>query len=259
MEHNENTNNENIYDDFEENPDGFAILKQLIDTEETQYIPYYSYNNNFMIRTNLDDNRRLDRINTNINIDELSIAIQNTLNWLYKNIWTNFEIHGDLTDNNIIYQNNNIYIIDWIQTATIFRPSLCTLWFILADIVDFLNTFYTKFPQLLLLSEINMEDFNVWYNLIKTQEDNMKTHGTNKKQCKSNFITHNETINLFFDFLLRKYGIYMYNIEELNTTIKNGGNNSRYTKNKKIKTKKIRKQKIRKIRNKKTKNKKNKK
>jgi len=242
MEYNEN-NNENIYDDFEDNLDGFTILKTLIDTEQTQHIPYYSYNNNFMIRTNLDNNRRLDRIDTNINIEELSIAIQNALSWLYKNIWTNFAIHGDLTDNNIVYQNNNIYFIDWIQTASIYSPSLCTLWFILADIVDFLNTFYTNFPQLLLSTEISMENFDVWYNLIKKQEDYMKIYGTDKTQCRSIFITNNKTINHFFNFLLQNYGIDMYIIEELNTTAKKGGRNNknRKTKIKLRKNKKYRK------------------
>lgn len=204
-------------DNFNNNPEGFTIIKYLIDKNQTKHIPYYSYDEtDYNIeRTILNNDRRLDSIvANNIDINEIKHNINEAIQWLYNNLWVNYAIHGDLTSNNIIYQNRNIYFIDWNETSSIYNSSVCTIWFILADIIDFLNSFYEIFPEL--LTEVTMDEFNNWYNLIKNQEDNMKTNGTDENLCKQEFNTNIEALSVLFRFLLTNYNIDMNKILELN-------------------------------------------
>jgi len=232
----EHSNIENEIDNFNDNPEGFNILTYLIDNNQTKHIPYYSYNNNDynVERITLNNERRLNSIVTNsIDINEIKINMYDSIQWLYNNLWVNYAIHGDLTSDNIIYQDGNIYFIDWVETSSIYNSNVCTIWFILADIIDFLNSFYDIFPEL--LTEVTKDEFNKWYNLIKNQEDYMKTNDLDENHCKQEFNTNIETLSVLFRFLLTNYDIDMNKILDLNdmTLIRIGGKKRTKTRRKK--------------------------
>ncbi len=221
------------FDNFQDNEQGFIILKHLIDTRRNQHIPYQSYNNTFMNRIHLDDRNRLDVINlNNINVNQLAGAMATAMRWLYSELWKKFAVHGDLTTNNIIYQNNTVFFIDWVDTSNIYKPGICTFWYILADVIDFVNSFRTRIPQIF---TVNSQTFDIWYNVIKMQEDYMKDNGDNAAQCQQAIMSNMTVLKQFFDFLSNYYNINMRDIFQANMV--SGGKKRKQKKTKRYKKK----------------------
>ena len=134
-------------DNLSEDLSLFEILKKLIDInnqyppEKQQFICYNNYNieTNTVYGIKLNDDNRLDRLDTSENMNKLFLT---GIKWLNDNLWKNFIIHGDLTDNNIIIQDSKIYFIDWVDTAKNIPPNYCGFIYILIDIIDYINDFY---------------------------------------------------------------------------------------------------------------------
>ena len=192
-------------ENFSDSDDTFKILKMLIDTGQAQHIPYYSYFGTTVSRYNLDDTNRM----LYISLDKIRITLPRTIietfKWLYTNLWRNFIIHGDLTDTNIIYQNENLYLIDWKDRATILTPDVCSLWYIFVDMIDFLNVFFVKFPRLPFFSNIDRSQFDMWHSLIKGQEllmeDSTDVAINKSQQCKKAIMDNLESLVSFLKFV----------------------------------------------------------
>lgn len=215
-DHNNMTEDGLIIEDLTDDLDVFRVLQFLINNNYTDYIPYRSYNIDgnklFVHRINLDNNSRLILNNmTNIPYRNIHKLIYRELQWLNNVLWKNYIIHGDLTNDNIIYQNDKFYFIDW-EHASIVNNTSCGLFYIFADIIDFLNVFFIKFNSDFINSyQITETDFNKYYNLIKTQESIMKNH-ENNKQCNEVFNTNFEVLSNFALFIKYWFGIDYTNL-----------------------------------------------
>ena len=215
-------------DNFLENHQGYKIIVSLIDNKQNIHIPYYKYNcgDTFITRVNLDDSKRMDRITLDsICKENLKKEVIDTLVWLYKNLWINFYTHGDLTNNNLIYQNNKLYIIDWIDRSSILPKNPCSIWYIFADIIDFINVFH----------EINIIDkhdnFGKWHDVIKEQELKMiDNENINIESCSKLINKNKDELSLFFNYL-RDISCSQINIYDLlkimhSDKLKGGKNNT---------------------------------
>lgn len=189
-----NTNPLLISEDLRNNPTVFKILKYLIDNYKTEYIPYRAYREPFVYRIELENENRMDHIDMQkIKILSLPQLIKQEMQWLYTVLWSQNIIHGDLTNNNIIYQDERFYFIDW-ELSDVVPGNVCGMWYIFADMIDFLNVFYQLLPEMFAsVYKVTKADFDNYYNIIKNQESLMKDNHANVVQCiqvlKDNIIT----------------------------------------------------------------------
>jgi hypothetical protein len=90
-----------------------------------------------------------------------NVVIKNTLLWLKKYMWehsTNPFVHGDLTDDNIVYNSPNLWIIDYEPGLTKRNPfgvDIFTRFIyyfnILIDLCDFGNSIIQKIKELIMI------------------------------------------------------------------------------------------------------------
>jgi len=199
-----------ISEDLRDNPTVFRILKYLIDNGKTEYIPYRAYREPFVYRIELDNANRMDHIDiTKLPIMRIPPLISQQIQWLYTVLWSKNIVHGDLTNNNIIYNDGKFYFIDW-ELSDVVPGNMCGLWYIFADMIDFLNVFYQLFPNMIIsLYNVSNEEFNAYYNVIKTQENNMKYNDSNLIQCIQAFKDNMRILESFVVFIRRVSGIDM--------------------------------------------------
>jgi hypothetical protein len=118
----------------------------------------------------LDDNNRFSSLpKSNNNIEYWNNVFYRTIGWLSGYIWDNYVAHGDLSDNNLIYDDSidGVYIIDWhdtmltshyISSRTNYLPDISLPIYdidtssgailyltILIDICDLIQSFSTRF------------------------------------------------------------------------------------------------------------------
>jgi hypothetical protein len=217
------------------NKDAYSLILEIIKNEKDNYIPYHKTKdlhetktkdlhetNTIMIRKLSDEQRFNNSKNPNFTIenttDDLNTILQNGLYWLYDNIWKRNYIHGDLTSDNIILIKNQLYFIDWQDTTHHFHSEddecLITI-FILADIVDYLNSFYTSFDTFFTES-IQILDFNDYYNIIKNIEYDIKAieddeddelNNKTKQKCNNEYKFNKQKIDKFIELIKDKFNI----------------------------------------------------
>ena len=191
-------------EDFSEYKSVYLLFSKLIKNQKNQYIPYFSLQpNKVIIRKNLPDNQRFDSQSFTTDQTNINTILQNGIDWLYKNIWKENYIHGDLTSNNLILLKNQLYFIDWKGTTEHFDSKykcLITI-FILSDIVDYLNSFYNRFPTL-----VQIPNFNIYYNIIKDIEYEIKL---NTPRCESLYVINENNITDFIFIINKMYHIPM--------------------------------------------------
>jgi serine/threonine-protein kinase RIO1 len=193
-------------ENFSEYNSVYLLFSKLIKNQKNQYIPYFSLQpNKVIIRKNLPDNQRFDSqlFTTDNTVKDINTILQNGINWLYQNVWKENYIHGDLTSNNLILLKKQLYFIDWKGTTEQFNSKykcLITI-FILSDIVDYLNSFYERFPIL-----VQIPDFNDYYNIIKNIEYEIKSNPFN---CHDLYIINQNKITDFIFIINKMYHIPM--------------------------------------------------
>ena len=115
-----------------------------------------------------------------------------------------------LTNTNIIYQDNKFYFIDWEMTRVI-KKNICGIWYIFADIIDFLNVFFIMFgTNLPLFYNISKAEFDSYYNIIKNQETIIDEN--NLSQCHQAFNDNIQILSQFVAFVKRRTGIDYSNL-----------------------------------------------
>jgi hypothetical protein len=208
-------------EDLSDDPIVFNILKTLIDREQTEFIPYRAYQAPYVYRIELDNTKRMDHLDlSTVSVMAIPPLIRREMNWLYSELWSKSAIHGDLTNNNIIYQDGVFYFIDW-EMANIVQNNICGLWYIFADIIDFLNVFYVKLPAMFTrLYGISPQEFSTWYNIIKTQESIMKDT-ENPHQCSEVFMSNMGNLVNFVAFVKKISGLDFVNV--INTLMAQAG------------------------------------
>jgi tRNA A-37 threonylcarbamoyl transferase component Bud32 len=193
-----------IYEDLSDSPMVFSILKYLIDNHQIEYIPYRYYKEPFVYRIELEDANRMDApdILQKIRVMTIPSLILQEFQWLYTVLWSKNIIHGDLTNNNIIYQDGKFYFIDW-ELTNIVKGNMCGLWYIFADMIDFLNVYYKLLPGMYRTTyNTSKEEFDSYYNMIKGQEEIMKDN-ENINQCVQTFQINMPILQNFIAFIKR--------------------------------------------------------
>jgi Ser/Thr protein kinase RdoA (MazF antagonist) len=208
-------------EDLSDDPMVFNILKTLIDRGQTEFIPYRAYQAPYVYRIELDNTKRMDHLDlSTVSVMAILPLIRREMNWLYSELWSKSAIHGDLTNNNIIYQDGVFYFIDW-EMANIVQNNICGLWYIFADIIDFLNVFYVKLPAMFeSVYKISPKEFTLWYNIIKTQENLMKDN-ENPHQCNQAFMSNMDNLVNFVAFVKKISGLDLVNV--INTLMAQAG------------------------------------
>lgn len=233
-----NTNPLLISEDLKSNPIVFRIVKYLIDNNKTEYIPYRAYREPFVYRIELENENRMDHIDMQkIRVLDLPQLIKQEMQWLYKVLWSQNIIHGDLTNNNIIYQDGKFYFIDW-ELSDIVPGNVCGLWYIFTDMIDFLNVFYQLLPEMFEnVYKVSKTDFDTYYNIIKNQESFMKDNDATLAQCIEAFKNNVRTLETFVAFIRRATDIELTHV--INNLIRIYGiGGKRRVKKQKNKTKK---------------------
>lgn len=197
-----------ISEDLRDSPTVFNIIKYLIDNRETQYIPYRAYSKPFVYRIELQNGNRMDApdILQKLRIFTLPGLIEQEFQWLYIGLWSRFIVHGDLTNNNIVYQDGILYFIDW-ELSNVVQGNMCGLWYVFADMIDYLNVFYQILPGMYQTRyKTSREEFETYYNIIKGQEEIMK-YNENIDQCVQSFQKNIQILQGFSAFIKRVSGI----------------------------------------------------
>jgi serine/threonine-protein kinase RIO1 len=178
------------------------LISRIIKKKQNNYIPYINClrQRQSIIRNILTDEQRFDSHTFTNTATNINYILRNGLHWLYDNVWRHDYIHGDLTSNNLILIQNQLYFIDWIDTTHHFNPNnkcLITI-FILADIVDYLNSFYKRFPEL-----TKIPNFDSYFDIIKNMESDIKDIGIESNDANKECITkyHLEKKNIVFCFI----------------------------------------------------------
>jgi len=142
------------------------FIKKLINRKNYNHIPFRLYNDTIerFLSEELDDTNRLDnfdrfgkygkKIVSDYDRGECKKYLDNLVKWLFDEIWKNFCIHGDLTQNNLIvdFNKQTVYIIDW-ENMLIFNldqtnniQKKCAFYlYILIDFYDVINSFSESF------------------------------------------------------------------------------------------------------------------
>jgi|694.fasta_scaffold78580_5 dTDP-glucose pyrophosphorylase len=153
----------------------FIFLKKC---HEFYYEKTYSRINLFYEKNNLSDS--YDVIN-NVKTPKISHLI-NSINWKQMSMGIPVKFHGDLHLENILYQNNKFYLLDWREDF--------------AGLTDYGDIYYD-------LAKIN-HGFIIDHNVIKKKKYNIKFINNNK--MRFNYLQSNQNIickEIFYNFLKR--------------------------------------------------------
>jgi hypothetical protein len=165
---NNNVNYELIYEDKNEySEESFNIIKKIIDNTPPSNIlinlfPFVSYNDTYIISRKLNNDYRITSPTNKLNellFDKDGIIsiqnkkwlmnkIKNVVKWINEFIWNQSFIHGDLTDNNFIFDyeiTQEFIIIDWAETMNYIPNNEQFILSCLIDMYDILNTFKKHF------------------------------------------------------------------------------------------------------------------
>lgn len=120
----------------------FLHIYHILQSKYTLFLSYTQINSYEieLISKKMNDNNRFDSLGEGFLIGkkrETKKLIHDFIHWINKNCWEKRIIHGDLTTNNIIYENNTLYIIDWFDTMQTFPEiTFKALYYTLLDIFD---------------------------------------------------------------------------------------------------------------------------
>lgn len=231
---NNNFNYEIIYEDKNEySEESLEIIKKIIDNTPNvimNFFPFVSYTDTHIISRKLNNDYRITSPSNKLNellfskdgtisIENkkwLMSKIKNVVKWVNYFIWNNFFIHGDLTDNNFIFDyeiTREFIIIDWADTMNYIPDNDQFILSCLIDMYDILNTFKKHF----------LKDEFEFINLIypfKEYEEKIKYSEVNKDFREKSI---NKTLlYLYYENIIEfKHHLYDFIKQPINLSIEN--------------------------------------
>ena len=176
-------------------PSNYILISLLISLgENTQHTPFIGCHPNFYIEhTKIDDINRLCSVDI-IFSDTINKQFYILLDWLFNWTWSMGSTHGNLSDNNIIYQNTRFIIIDWIDTMAYLSTYRYILYYnILLDIHNITRAYTQRLNQT-----------NVMINNIYSSLDELLFNSTLKSEHYINSSITSDTNNYLYEYFIKK-------------------------------------------------------
>lgn len=142
--------------------------------------------------------------------------IKNVIKWINHFIWNNYFIHGDLTDNNFIFDyeiTQQFIIIDWADTMNYISDTDQFILSCLIDMYDILNTFKKHFVN------HEFEFINLIYP-IKEYEEKIKYNEINETRKEKSI--NKSLLYLYYENIIEfKRHLYNFIKQPINLSIEN--------------------------------------